>query len=72
MNNKLLLGLGLAVVLSACSSTKNLHSVVVPEGSDTAVKMVAKKGIMSEEEIRAWPHADLMQDSIPGMSLGKA
>ena len=72
MNNKLLLGLGLAVVLSACSSTKNLHSVVVPEGSDTAVKMVAKKGIMSEDEIRAWPHADLMQDSIPGMSLGKA
>ena len=27
---------------------------------------------MSEEEIRAWPHADIMQDSIPGMSLDKA
>ncbi len=72
MKNKFLLGLGLAVVLSGCSSTKNLHSVVVPEGSNTAVIMVAKKGIMSEDEIRAWPHADIMQDSIPGMSLDKA
>ncbi len=72
MKNKFLLGLGLAVVLSGCSSTKSLHSVVVPEGSATAVEMVAKKGTMSEEEIRAWPHADLMQDSIPGMSLDKA
>jgi len=72
MNNKLILGLGLAVVLSGCSTTKNLHSVVVPDGSDTAVEMAAKKGTMSEEEIKAWPHADLMQDSIPGMSLDKA
>ena len=72
MNNKLILGLGLAVVLSGCSTTKNLNSLVVPEGSDTAVEMTAKKGAMSEEEIKAWPHADLMQDSIPGMSLDKA
>jgi len=72
MNKRLLLGLGLAIVLSGCSSTKNLHSVVVPEGSDTAVNMVAKKGTMSEDEIRAWPHTDIMQDSIPGMSLDKA
>ncbi len=72
MKNKFLLGLGLAVVLSGCSSTKSLHGVVVPEGSNTAINMVAKKGTMSEDEIRAWPHADIMQDSIPGMSLDKA
>ncbi|UCE95049.1 MAG: S8 family peptidase [Flavobacteriaceae bacterium] len=72
MNNRLLLGLGLAIVLSGCSSTKNLHSVAVPEGSDVAVSIPAKKGEMSEEDIRAWPHADLMTDSIPGMSLDKA
>ena len=72
MNNKLFLGLGLAVVLSGCSTTKNLHGVAVPEGSTTAVEMVAKKGTMSEEELRAWPHADIMQDSVPGMSLDKA
>jgi len=72
MNNRLILGLSLAVLLSGCSTTKNLHSVAVPEGSATAVDMVAKKGSMSEEEIRAWPHADIIQDSIPGMSLDKA
>jgi len=43
MNKRLILGLGLAIVLSGCSSTKNLHSVVVPEGSTIAVDMVAKK-----------------------------
>ena len=72
MNNKLFLCLGLAVVLSGCSSTKNLHSVVVPEGSSTAVNMPAKKGTMTKEEIREWPHADIYEDSIPGMSLDKA
>ncbi len=72
MNKKFLLGLGLAVVLSGCSSTKNLHSVIVPEGSATAVTTPAKKGTMTEEEIQQWPHADIYQDSIPGMSLDKA
>ncbi|MGI9532947.1 S8 family peptidase [Lutimonas sp.] len=72
MKNKLMFGLGLAVVLSGCSSTKSLHDVAVPEGSTTAVNMVAKKGTMSEDEVRAWPHADIMQDSIPGMSIDKA
>ena len=52
MNKKFLLGLGLAVVLSGCSTTKNLHSVVVPEGSATAVTTPAKKGTMTEEEIQ--------------------
>ena len=72
MNKTFLLGLGLAIVLSGCSSTKNLHSVAVPEGSSTAVNIPAKKATMTEEEIQQWPHADIYQDSIPGMSLDKA
>lgn len=72
MNKRFLLGLGLAIALSACSSTKNLHSVVVPEGSAVAVNIPAKKGSMTAEEIREWPHADIYKDSIPGMSLDKA
>lgn len=72
MNKTFLLGLGLAIVLSGCSSTKNLHSVVVPEGSSTAVNIPAKKAAMTEEEIQQWPHADIYQDSVPGMSLDKA
>ena len=72
MNKRFLLGLGLAIALSACSSTKNLHSVAVPEGSSVAVNIPAKKGNMTVEEIREWPHADIYKDSIPGMSLDKA
>ena len=73
MKNRIfLLGLGLAVVLASCSSTKNYHSIAVPEGSSVAVTIPAKKGTMSEEEIQKWPHADIYTDSVPGMSLDKA
>mgnify|MGYP000706177421 CR=1 FL=1 len=72
MHKKFLLGLGLAIILSGCSTTKSLHSVAVPEGSANAVVIPAKKGSMDAEEIQQWPHADIYQDSIPGMSLEKA
>lgn len=69
---KFLLGLGVALVLSSCGSTKSLPSAPVPEGSQTAVTMPAKKGSMSEKEIQGWPHADIYKDTIPGMSLERA
>ena len=72
INKKLILGLGLAIILASCSTTKNIHSITVPEGSATAVAVPAKKGAMNEEEIQKWPHADITSDSIPGMSLAKA
>lgn len=72
INKRLFLGLAVALVLSACSSTQGIHSVKVPEGSSTAVNIPAKQIAMTEEEIREWPHADIYQDSIPGMSLDKA
>ncbi len=72
MNKKLILGLSVAVALSACSTTKSIHSKAIPEGDATAVTIPAKVGKMSEEEVRAWPHADIYADSIPGMSLKKA
>ncbi|NOQ91695.1 MAG: S8 family serine peptidase [Flavobacteriaceae bacterium] len=72
MKRKLLLGLGLSIILASCSTTKNIHSVAVPEGSTTAVTIPAKKGTMTKEEIQKWPHADITTDSIPGMSLAKA
>jgi len=72
INKKLILGLGLAVILASCSSTKNIHDVTVPDGSATAVTIPAKKGTMTKEEIQKWPHADIHSDSIPGMSIAKA
>lgn len=67
------LGLALvAVLISSCSATKNVHKKKVPEGSEAAVNVPAKVGDMSQEEINNWPHADIYQDSVPGMSLERA
>ena len=72
MIKKLILGLVLIATIASCSSTKSIHGIVVPEGSATAISVPAKKGVMSEEEIRNWPHMDLATDSVPGMSLDEA
>ncbi len=72
IQKKLILGLSLAVVFASCSTTKNIHNLVVPEGSTTAISIPAKQGDMSKEEIEKWPHTDITSDSIPGISLDKA
>jgi len=72
---KLILSFGLAITIASCGSTKtskSYHNIAVPAGDAVGVNMTAKKGMMSEEEIRDWPHADIHTDSIPGMSLVKA
>lgn len=70
--NRFLLILASIAILSSCSSTKNIHKKAVPEGSAAAVNMPAKKAPLSEDELNAWPHADIYKDSIPGMSLDRA
>lgn len=72
MNNKIVLGLGLSVILTACSTTKGVHKKLVAYQKNTEVNVPAKKGMMSEEEIQRWSHADVATDSIPGMSVDKA
>jgi len=57
-----------AITLTSCGSVKNM---TVPT-MDTAVQATAKKGIINEEDFNHWAHADLVTDSIPGMSLDKA
>lgn len=72
MNNKIILGLGLSVLLSACSSTKSVHKIPVSYLNSTEIDIPAKQGEMSEEDIQRWSHADIATDSIPGMSIEKA
>ncbi len=57
-----------AVTLASCGSVKNM---AVPT-MDTAVTMTAKKGPIDEEQFKHWAHADLLTDTIPGISLEKA
>ena len=71
-NYRFLLILAAAAFLGSCSSTKNVHKIAVPEGSAAAVTVPAKKGALSEEELNAWPHADIYRDSLPGMSMERA
>jgi len=57
-----------AVTLTSCSSVKKM---TVPT-MDTAVSMAEKQGVVSDEQFKHWAHADLVTDTIPGMSVDKA
>lgn len=59
----------IALTLSGC---KTVSTVVVPKGSEVTIAAVEKKLPLTESEKKSWGHADLIQDSIPGMSLEKA
>jgi subtilisin family serine protease len=78
---KILFGIGTLVSLIGCSSAnvaesssavKAIQSKAVPAGDINPVTLTAKKGKMSEAEIEAWPHADILTDTVPGMSLAQA
>ena len=50
MMRKLILGLGIAVILTSCSSTKNINTIAVPKGNQVAVTIPAKKGVWWRRE----------------------
>lgn len=55
------------VMISSCKTVTT--TIPVPAGSVEAIMASAKKSPLTESEKRSWNHADLVQDSIPGMSL---
>ena len=58
-----------SITLASCGSIKNM---AVPT-MDTTVNLTGQKlGIITEEQSNHWAHADLVSDTIPGMSLDKA
>ena len=56
-----------ALVLSGCGSTSLVSTPI--ENIDTVPLKVSE---LSEEASKKWGHADLMQDTIPGMSVDRA
>ncbi|MFY0631901.1 MAG: S8 family peptidase [Flavobacteriaceae bacterium] len=60
------------LIAVAFASCKTVSTIVVPKGSDVAVAAVAKKAPLTKEQNESWGHADLVKDSIPGMSVEKA
>jgi subtilisin family serine protease len=61
----------IAVVLFA-SCKASIRTIPVPLGADTVINTPAKKGVLTEGEVRVWSHMDMQTDSIPGMSIAKA
>jgi len=72
MIKKIILGLSLALILTSCNTTKSIHNVAVPTDNAISVVIPAKKSTLSKQELQQWPHADIIQDSIPGISLEMA
>ncbi|MEE9408802.1 MAG: S8 family serine peptidase [Polaribacter sp.] len=60
----------IAVAFTSCKTTSTL--VPFSKGLDTINTISAKKGILSEDEMIRWSHADLEKDSIAGMSIARA
>ena len=71
------------LILVGCSTSRTVTQTSAPTPPKTpkapetpahtiANEMVGKKGEMTEEEIRVWPHMDIHKDSVPGISLEKA
>ena len=59
------------ISLASCGSVKSIADRPVPT-METTVSMPQKKGAIGEEQFNHWAHADLVADTIPGMSLDKA
>lgn len=57
------------ILLTGCTS---IPKIPVPEGIDNTINLPEKKGILSEDQMQTWSHADLKKDTIPGMSIKKA
>ena len=55
--------------LFSCNTTKKL---AVPDINDTTLNLPAKSNSLTIEQLQTWGHADLMTDTIPGISLAKA
>jgi subtilisin family serine protease len=61
-----------AFAVLAFTGCKSISKIPVPTGTSIAVSATAKKMPLSELQSQNWQHLDLIQDSIPGMSVEKA
>ena len=63
-----------AMTLASCSSTKTAASNATKEITIITAtdSIIAKKGEMTDADVKSWPHMDIFTDSVPGMSLAKA
>ena len=58
-----------SIIFTSC---KTISKIPVPAGVDNYIDIPAKKAKLSEDEMNRLSHADLLTDSIPGMSINNA
>ncbi|MCF6214403.1 MAG: S8 family peptidase [Flavobacteriaceae bacterium] len=66
---KSIFALSLAVAMTSCGS---ISKIPVPQPLNNTVSLSAKKAPLTDNQKKNWAHADLMTDTIPGLSLDKA
>lgn len=60
------------VAMAMLASCKTVSKIPVPQGSNVAINIPAKKAELTDTEKNNWMHLDLATDTIPGMSVNKA
>ena len=71
IKKSMLYALIVSVTIASCK-TISVVKAPVPAASEVAITAVGKKTPLTEDEKKSWGHADLVKDSIPGMSINKA
>jgi len=61
-----------AIVALTLASCKTVNTIPVPTGVNNIVTISAKKVPLTKDQKKSWGHADLVTDTIPGMSIAKA
>ena len=61
-----------AFVTAALTGCTSIHKIPVPMGIENAIKTPPKSSPLTVKEKQTWGHADLVKDSIPGMSVSQA
>ena len=59
----------IAIALIGC---KSVTTIPVPKGTNNVVSITAKKAPLTKQQKQTWGHADLLKDTIPGMSISQA
>tara|TARA_B110000967_G_scaffold39259_1_gene38937 strand:+ start:2095 stop:3753 length:1659 start_codon:yes stop_codon:yes gene_type:complete len=59
-------------VTAALTSCISIHKIPVPAGIENAIRIPPKTNPLTTKERQTWGHADLVKDSIPGMSVSQA
>lgn len=60
------------LVLATLASCKSIHNLPVPLAVKNAIELPSKKAPLTIDERESWGHADIEQDTIPGMSVMQA